>query len=376
MRVVEYVVFHPWRVGIAVLLGIILGAGAFYVYQVQAAFNAVASEDFDPDAARMALGAAPGEAMFVEPDEFEVTDGTFPPPDLASESAELKARWNLDGPFDPRVVNPNAFGDPIDDELFDSYLLVGTDASGFLADSIILALQPEGEDPIMVSLPRDLYVWNACKKTFTRLNAGLGGCTGIASGMEMLALMVEDYTGVPVDHMVRVNFAGFASVVNAMGGTTICVDYPTRDWRAELEITKTGCSYANGSTTLAWVRSRHTEQYIDGQWRQVAGSDYARQNRQQDVLFQLAARARRFSSPASLTSTLSAISGSVRLDSGWTLGEAVATGWRYRGIKKDSVSRFSIAATNYRTPAGAQVLIPSQPFSEELSEVYTVPTDV
>ena len=86
----------------------------------------------------------------------------------------------------------------------------------------------------------------------------------------------------------------------------------------------------------------------------VAGSDFARQTRQQDVLFQLAGKASNFSSPASLTNKLTAVSESVRLDSSWTFGQAVSAAWRYRGISRDSVDRFSIEVQNYRAPGGAR----------------------
>jgi anionic cell wall polymer biosynthesis LytR-Cps2A-Psr (LCP) family protein len=157
-----------------------------------------------------------------------------------------------------------------------------------------------------------------------------------------------------------------------MGGITICVNRPTRDIKSHLEITTSGCRRSDGESALAWVRSRHTEQLIDGAWVGVAGSDFARQTRQQDVLFQLAGRAAGFSSPASLTNKLAAVASSVRLDSSWTFGQAISAAWRYRGISKDDVSRFSIEVQNHRTPRGAAVLIPTKPFKDQLEEVYSL----
>ena len=91
---------------------------------------------------------------------------------------------------------------------------------------------------------------------------------------------------------------------------------------------------ADGYTTLAWVRSRHTEQFIDGAWQVVAGSDFNRQSRQQDVLFQLAGKLGSFGSVGSLDSTMAAVAESVRVDSGWSFADVVATAWRYRGVSK------------------------------------------
>ncbi len=375
MAVIEFVVFHPWKAAATLITGVLLGIGVFYAYQLSALLGAVATEDFNPALARAAIGGADPDTLtdvtFVEPSEFEVVG--IDVQDLAAEQAELAEAINLHEPFDPVKFSPYSFGEAIPDSLFEAYLLIGTDASGFRADAIILALQPsDGDAPIMVSLPRDLYVWNACKRTFTRLNAGLGGCAGVASGSEMMAILVEDYTGIPIDHLARIDFGGFERVVDTMGGTTICVDYPTRDAKSGLNITEPGCHDADGALTLAWVRSRGAEQLIEGEWVRVTGSDYTRQERQQDVLFQLAANAAGFPSPASLTSRLNAVASSLRLDSAWTFGQAISTAWQYRGISRSSVSGFSIAIANYRTPAGAAVLLPTKSFKTQLSNVHSL----
>ncbi|MGH8915362.1 MAG: LCP family protein, partial [Acidimicrobiia bacterium] len=215
---INYAVSHPWRVVLTVLAGALLGVAAFYVVQVQAALDSVANEEFDPEAARASIDDTEADLsnwVFVEPADLageEVGSGS---------QSELARAFDLTEGLDPHDFNPFVFGAPLDDELFTSYLLVGIDASGFLADVIILGLEPaDGSNPILVSLPRDLYVWNVCDSSFTRLNAGLGGCADFASGTEMLAILVEDYTGIRIDHSARVDFSGFARIVDAMGGTT------------------------------------------------------------------------------------------------------------------------------------------------------------
>lgn len=350
------------------MIGTLLGLTGFYAYQVNVALGTVATESFNPETARIAIEALP-EDPGLEGTPITVFD-YFDEPiyDVDEEIALINAQLN-----DPNATlfNVAAFGEPIDNEMFESYLLVGTDASGYLADTIILALQPSGGGrPIMVSLPRDLFVWNACKQTFTRLNTGLGGCSGVASGFELLAIMVEDYTGIPVDHLARINFGGFARVVDSLGGITVCVDKPTRDLKSHLLLEEPGCQKADGETALAWVRSRHPEVQEGEEWVRSGGGDFSRQRRQQDALFQLAGKASKFSSPGSLTKTLSAVSSSVRLDSSWSFSQAVGAAWKYRGISKDSVSRFTIDVQNYRTSYGAAVLLAARPFRDQLGGVY------
>ena len=349
-----------------VVIGVALGFGAFYGYQIGRTFQTVASEEFDPDAARSAIGGQGPEAA-----EAQGADGdnrVYEEPGDVLSPGELIVAGN------PRDLFPTAFGDPIAEGVFDAYLLLGVDASGSLADAIILVLEPtRGGRPIMVSLPRDLWVWNACRDRFTRLNEGLGGCRGVASGSELMAIMVEDFTGIKVDHLARINFDGFAGLVDALGGVTICVDYPTRDVNSGLNIDASGCRVSDGATALAWVRSRNTEQLVGGRWTVTAGSDFVRQRRQQDVLFQLAGKASRFSSPLALTRSLGAVSSSIRLNSTWSFGEAVGIGWRHRGITSEAVTRFQIDVRNFTSAQGARVLVPDVKFNKQLAEVFTLP---
>jgi len=52
-----------------------------------------------------------------------------------------------------------------------------------------------------------------------------------------------------------VNLAGFEGVVNALGGVQMCVPYPMQDIKTGLNI-KAGCQNFDGSTALAFVRTR------------------------------------------------------------------------------------------------------------------------
>ncbi|HSL25763.1 MAG TPA: LCP family protein [Acidimicrobiia bacterium] len=367
---VGYVQRHPIRVGIMLVGGIIVGTSLFLASRFWLTFEAVATEDFDPAAAAQALRER-------TPDEIEaLTEAQRRQLDaaaaagLATYEMEEEIRQRI-AELETRVyANPAAVSPTLPDEMFEAYLGVGSDASGVLADAILLALAPtDGAAPILVSIPRDLYVRNPCTGGWARINSGLGGCKGFASGTELIALMVEGYTGIQVDHVARVTFDGFAAVVSSLGGVTICTDYPSRDPRSGLDLPG-GCVNADGYTTLAWVRSRHTEQLIDGTWKVVAGSDFNRQSRQQDVLFQLAGKLASFGSLASLDSTLAAVAASMKVDSGWSAGDVLATAWRYRGITREGVNRISVSVSDLRTSGGAQVLAPTRSFNELLANVY------
>ncbi|MGQ0849388.1 MAG: LCP family protein [Actinomycetota bacterium] len=372
---VAYAQRHPMRVAIIIVAGVIAGTAGFLVSRVLGTFNAVAIEDFDPGSAAQAMGnRTQGDVQGLIDRrltqlERQALDAAASS-DLATLALQEELQQQLSELHPKTYNNPAAIGLALPDDMFNAYLGVGSDESGVRADTILLALAPtDGAAPILVSIPRDLLVQNPCTRGWSRINSGLGGCEGFASGTELIALMVEGYTGVPVDHVVRLSFDGFASVVTALGGTTVCTDYPARDPRSGLALPG-GCVNADGYATLAWVRSRHTEQLIDGDWKVVSGSDFDRQTRQQDILFQLAGRMTSFGSLGSLSSTLSAVAGAVRVDSGWSFGDAVATAWQYRGITRDGVNRISIRVKDIRTSGGALVLAPTVNFNELLANVY------
>lgn len=377
---VDWMREHPVKFTVSVVLGIVL-AVALFVYGLIAGAFAEASEDFD-------AAAAAGDLAGRSSTEFEQSVAGF----LAAEEDRLRAeyRQQLEGAeLDAEVERqievltdeirnrvfevPNAVSPPLPDDMFTSLLLIGADESGFLADVIIDVLLPsDGSAPIMVSLPRDLYLPNACTHAPAKLNSGLGGCRGFASGSELLAINVEAFTGIAVDHYARVNFAGFAALVDRLGGLEICVgEHAVRDIKANIvEPIGPGCLTADGRTALGWVRSRHPELLIDGVWVNENGSDFIRQQRQQDLLFQMAERLARYSSVGALTSALENLSSVVRMDSGFTVGEAASIAFRYRSLGRGDIVRFGIPVSDMRTRAGEAVLIPAKTFNEVLSAVY------
>ena len=368
---VRYALAHPIRSGVILVLGILVGTVGFFVTQIWLTFAAVATEEFNPQVASLRmLERSPAEVSQAARDAERDLIDRAAASDLAAAAIEAELIEARQAQQQRSYSNPAAIGVPLPDDMFEAYLGIGSDESGSRADTIILAIAPnDGAAPILVSIPRDLYVVNPCTAGWSRINSGLGGCRGSASGTELIALMVEGFTGIPIDHVARLSFDSFASTVDALGGTNICTDYPARDPRSGLDLPG-GCVWADGSTTLAWVRSRQTEQLIDGEWKAVGGSDFDRMRKQQETLFQLARNLTSFGSLGSLTTRLDAVAGAVRLDSGWSFGDAIATAWAYRGITRDGVNRISIGVTDLRTRAGELVLAPTVNFNDLLAEVY------
>lgn len=243
-------------------------------------------------------------------------------------------------------------------------LLAGSDAregvAGERADVIMLGVLPDGDvAPALLSLPRDLWVDNPCTGTGTRLNAGLAGCGEEASGPELLAEMAAEVTGVPVDHRLVLDFAGFVEVVDAAGGVEVCTDRAVRQSGLDLEL-PAGCSTVDGETALAWVRARNTEERVDGQWRPAGDDDLDRTRRQREITVALLQAVLDVDDPSRLSQALRALRAHGDTDAELDLEFALALAARLRDDTGDIV-RLEPRVEPHTTAAGAQVLLLAEP---------------
>ncbi len=252
-----------------------------------------------------------------------------------------------------------------------SFLIIGSDTAANLADVILLTVLPADDDlaPFMVSLPRDLYVPNRCTNGYGRINTTYRDC-GDVNAPTMLSLAVEDFTGIKVDNFAIFNFEGFEQVIDGVGGVELCSEYPLRDAKAKLDFPG-GCVDADGATALAWVRSRHTQQQVNGSWKSVPGAgDLLRNQNQQEVLLLLAEKLRTFESPTDLSSKIEELSNAFIVDDGLGLGDTLSLAWNVRGIDVATIQRLVVPVKFGRTTKGQSILRATQPFDEVLLEFY------
>ena len=91
---------------------------------------------------------------------------------------------------------------------------------------------------------------------------------------------VEYNTGLRIDHYVEIGFAGFANIVDALGGVDMNIEKGFKDKKSGADF-KAGEQTLNGSQSLAFVRTRYA----------FAESDLARTKNQQKFLSTLANQA-------------------------------------------------------------------------------------
>lgn len=181
----------------------------------------------------------------------------------------------------------------------------------YLTDTIILvSIKPSTGQIAFVSIPRDLYVaipGNGYNK-INHANA-FGENDRVGGGLALAKETVESTFDVDISYVIRVDFAAFAEIVDAVGGITVDVDtpfvdyeYPAANYEYQTVQFNAGIQTFNGDQALKFVRSRHGS---NGE-----GSDFARSKRQQKVILALKEKLLSFdtiSNPVSINNILNSV---------------------------------------------------------------------
>ena len=265
------------------------------------------------------------------------------------------------------------------EEAYETFLLIGGDNASGAADVILYLVQPTNSaKPFMVSLPRDLYVENPCTGRNSRINALIHGCPSKdINGPSLLSYTVSQFTGIEVDHFARFDFNGFEDIIDAVGGVEVCLEYPVSDRKAELSL-PAGCTNASGEQALAWVRSRHTLQKVNGSWKSVPDAgDLLRNQHQQDVIIELFRELKTFDSPAELTAQIAGLADAFVLDDTLSITDAVNLAWNMRDIDLEDIKRLKIPVRLTRSTSGQSIVVATSSFDEVLIDAYggSLPTE-
>ena len=133
-------------------------------------------------------------------------------------------------------------------------LATGGDTGNGRTDTILLVHIPafgSSTPTTMVSIPRDSYV-PIPGYGRDKINAAFA-----MGGAPLLAETIEQATGMRLDHYAEIGFSGFAVLVDAVGGVTVCPTAPIDDPLAGINL-PAGCQKLGGGDALGYVRSRAT----------------------------------------------------------------------------------------------------------------------
>lgn len=203
-------------------------------------------------------------------------------------------------------------------------LVLGSDGRGSevgaRADTMLIVHLPRDRRNVtVVSIPRDSLVRIPdCRSRDGRPVAGGTGVIGTAfaiGGMACAGKAVTELTGVRLDHTVEIDYTGFKSMVNALGGVQVTLPQAVKDPFSGLTLSK-GRHVVTGDQALAYVRNRHGL---------GDGSDLSRIQRQQQFMAAMAAQAHlKTGDPAALLRFLNAVTTYVKPDKGLGLSQMVS----------------------------------------------------
>ncbi|MFI5045832.1 MAG: LCP family protein [Acidimicrobiia bacterium] len=182
-----------------------------------------------------------------------------------------------------------------------NYLIIGSDSRKFVDNSIdqsafgsetdngpprsdtLMVLHANGDKSFAVSFPRDTWVTIPGRGDM-KINAAFN------DGPQAVVDTLQQNFGLEINHYLEVDFVTFEGLVDAVGGVPVYFAEPTRDDFTGLGLpyflgVAYGCEILDGGQALAYVRSRHPMEYINGTWKDASGlADLDRITRQQEFV--------------------------------------------------------------------------------------------
>ncbi|SCG66926.1 LCP family protein [Micromonospora halophytica] len=198
-------------------------------------------------------------------------------------------------------------------------MILGSDSrdpentGGSRSDTIILAHLPKDRSSAqLISIPRDTWT------NVPRSRQGRGGRDAKINaayawgGVPLMVQTVERFTGVRIDHVAMVDFAGFKEIVDALGGINVDVEKSFTSIHPPFRTFSPGRQRMDGEAALDYSRQR--KQFADG--------DFARIRHQQQVIRAIldkAASGGVLANPGRLNSFVKATSNAVAVDKSLSL---------------------------------------------------------
>jgi len=247
----------------------------------------------------------------------------------------------------------------------ENYLLVGSDtregltkqqmrelrvgstatAAGGRSDTmLIIHLSKARDRAYIISLPRDSlvvipeHVSSSDKKTMIPARKGKLNSAFSYGGAPLLIETIELATSIKIDHYVEVSFAGFAGIVDALGGIEVCTKVDIDDPKSHL-VLSAGVHTLDGIEALKYVRTRD----FDGR------GDIGRMARQQQFMSAVLNKATSSGTllnPFKVKNFINASLASVKLDSGLAPDDLLTLAKQMRNLTSGNVRTLTVPLSN------------------------------
>ena len=240
-----------------------------------------------------------------------------------------------------------------------NYLLVGSDtreglskaelkalrvgsvatAAGKRSDTMLLVHISKARDKaVMISIPRDTFalIPEHTSKTgklipavYSKINSSFNW-----GGAPLLIQTIEEMTELKIDHYIEINFAGFARIVDSIGGVEICTKKNINDPKSHL-VLEAGVHTLNGIESLKYVRTRE----FDGM------GDIGRMQRQQafmSAVLRKATSAGVLLNPVTMANFINSALSAVTTDSELKNSELIALAKQMKSLSTSSVRTLTV----------------------------------
>lgn len=267
------------------------------------------------------------------------------------------------------LTERTASGDPLFMLLIGSDSREGVDAdvygsfAGERSDVVMVArLDPGGGTAQLLSIPRDTLV-DIEGHGEGKINAAFS-----VGGAELMVETVADAFDLPIHHYVEVDFVGFQSLVDQLGGVPMTFEHAARDAKSHLDV-PAGSITLSGEQALAYARSRTYQELVDGAWRSVEASDIGRAGRQQELAMAILSR---LESPSTVTESgeiVESIARHLTVDPALAEGSLASLAFEFRGIDPGSVEAATLPTVG-ASRSGASVQLLDQPAASSMLAAF------
>jgi LCP family protein required for cell wall assembly len=212
-------------------------------------------------------------------------------------------------------------------------------------------------DTVLTMLPPDSQQYG----TYNRINSAYN------TGPNQLVKTITANLGIPINHVVQVDFAGFQNAVNALGGIYLDFPYPAKDSYSGLNITTPGCQLLNGFQALAVARARHYQYYANGYWHYDGTSDFGRIQRQDVFIKAMMDAAKSKVDPLTVNAFIGSIHEGVTIDDGFGLNELIGLALTYHSFNPTALQGQTLPTVSSGAFSGlGDVLTVDQPAAQQM----------
>ena len=224
---------------------------------------------------------------------------------------------------------------------------------------ILLTIDPLTKTAGMLNIPRDLWV-NIPGYDYGKINTayplGIAYDDPSGGGPGLVKKTVEQLLGIPINYYAIIDFSAFEKFIDDLGGINVSVHQNMAVdpiGKGNTVFLKPKDYLFDGSTALAYARSRHTE-----------GGDFDRAARQQQVILAIKDRIIELG-PAEIAKRAGTMYNDISagINTDLSLDDALKLGWLALSIPRDSIKQGAIAPPNAvmmaKSPDGTlDILIP------------------